>query len=316
MKLSNEQLINYKNRIKFSSEDKKKYQDQIDNLISRLETKIAEQIEVKVIKVRQAGSWRKGTIIKPKDDVAIDIDLVFFLNIEPQDYHVLHHANDQMLPILKSVYPQKKDSDFWDNPRTAGLQFIDSGLKVDIVPVGKTRDPEYVAQPDKDSSVCYTSPKKQLEFITARKDANPNFATVVRILKKWRNFHDVKLSSFGIELIVAYLDINKGVETDIHESILRFFRLVSKKQFPVLLFNAKYGTYQHDGSHVYIADPTHEENNVVASVSNLEWSLVRIKADAAFETLLLAEEETYIGVTTDLWKEIFGPDFNINPTEN
>lgn len=316
MNLNNLQLTNYKDRIKFSKEDKQKYQTQIDHLISSIETKILEHIDVRVTKVLQSGSWKKGTIIKPKDGVPIDIDLIFFLNIESHEYSVLHQANDSVIHILKSIYPQKNDEDFWDNPRTAGLEFVTSGLNVDIVPVGKTNDPDYVAQPDKDSGVYFTSPKKQLEFISNRKLANVNYTTIVRILKKWRNVQDVKLSSFAIELIVAYLDINKGVQTDIQEAILRFFRLVSKKKFPVLLFNAPYGSYQHDGSHVYIADPTHEENNVVKSVSNLEWNLVRIKADSAFETLLLAEEEEYITPTIDLWKEVFGVDFNIDPIEN
>lgn len=313
MNLNNSQLINYKDRIKFSTKDKEKYQPQIDNLIFSIESKIPEQIDTKVIKVLQSGSWRKGTILKPKDDVPVDIDLVFFLDIESHDYYTLHQANDLVLPILKSIYSQKKDEDFWDSLKTAGLEFIDSGLNVDIVPVGKTRYTDYVAQPDGSSQVYYTSPKKQLEFVSDRKTANSNYTTIVRLLKKWRNFQDVKLSSFAIELIIAHLDIYKEVQVNIQEAILRFFRLVSKKQFPVCLFDAPYVNYKHDGSHVYIADPTNTENNVVKTVSNLEWNLIRIKADSAFETLLLADEEEYITPTTDLWKEIFGEDFNIDP---
>lgn len=316
MNLTNAQLINYKDRIKFSKEEKKKYQDQIDYLVSSVESKIREQVDTRVLRVLQAGSWKKGTMIKPKDDVPIDIDLVFFLNIDSDSYETLHQTKDLLLPILKSIYHQKSDDDFWANTKTSGLEFIESGLNVDIVPVGKTSDENYVAQPDENGAIYFTSPDKQLEFISGRKTANINYTTIVRILKKWRNVQDVKLSSFAIELIVAYLDINKGVVSDIQEAILRFFRIVSKKQFPVLLFNAKYGTYSDDGSHVYIADPTYEENNIVKNVSNTEWSLVRIKADSAFETLLLAEEEENTSATVDLWKEVFGSDFNIDPIQN
>ncbi len=316
MKLNNSQLINYKDRIKFSRDDKIKYQTQIDNLVSSIESKILEHVDVRVLKVLQSGSWKKGTIIKPKDNVSIDIDLVFFLDITSDEYYLLHQTRDLLVPILKSVYPNKNDSDFWVNPKTAGLEFVSSGLNVDIVPVGKTNDSDYVAQPDSDSDIYFTSPTKQLEFISNIKNSNPNYTTIVRILKKWRNVQGVKLSSFAIELIVAYLDLNNGVQSDIYEAILRFFRLISKKVFPVLLFNAKYGTYKHDGSHVYIADPTYEENNIMKNVSNLDWGMIRIKADGAFETLLLAEEEEYISTTVDLWKEVFGINFNINPLEN
>ena len=312
MKLNNSQLINYKDKIKFSNEDKKKHQDQIDYLVSSVESKIKEHVDTKVLKVLQSGSWKKGTIIKPMDDTPIDIDLVFYLDIGYDDYSTLHRANDLILPILKSIYPQKNDAEFWNNTKTAGLEFVTSGLNVDIVPVGKTNNSDYVAQPSENQTIYYTSPTKQLEFISDRKNANPNYSTIVRILKKWKNFHGVNLPSFAIELIIAHLEINKGVEIDIYESILRFFRLVSKKQFPVLLFNAPQGSYQEDGSHVYIADPTYEENNIVKSITDLEWNQIRIKADTAFETLLLAEEEEYITTTIDLWKEVFGPDFNID----
>ncbi len=316
MNLSNTQLINFKDRIQFTTEDKKKFQPQIDHLVSSITSHIAEETDTRVIKVLQCGSWKKGTILKPKDDVPVDIDLVFFLDIDHADVNSLKKANDFILPILKSIYPQKNTEDFWDSEKTAGIEFVASGLNVDIVPVSRTDYDEYVAQPDKYAGLYFTSPKKQLEFISERKEENANFSAIVRILKKWRNFNEVKLSSFAIELIVAHLDIEKGVESNIQEAILNFFRLVSKKQLPVILFDVPFGTYQHDGSHAYIADPTNQENNVVKNITNLDWNRIRIKADTAFDTLLLAEEQDHITPTTDLWQEVFGPNFNINSIEN
>lgn len=318
MKLTNNQLLNYVARIKFTAEDKKKFQPQIDNLVSSVKQKIVEMTDTNVVRVLQCGSWKKGTILKPKDDVPIDIDLVFFLNIEHGDIESLEQAHDYILPILKSIYSQKDDDDFWTNPKTAGIEFIDSGLNVDVVPVGKTGDQDYVAQPDPNSvsGVYFTSPDKQLSFISKRKEENTSFSAIVRLIKKWRNFNDIGLSSFAIELIVAHLDMEKGVEADIHEAILRFFKLVSKKQIPIILFDVPYGAYQHDGSHVYIADPTNQENNVVKNMTNLEWNLIRIDANRAFDTLLLAEEEEHITTVYELWKEVFGTTFNIDPIEN
>ncbi len=312
MKLNNSQLINFKERIKFSDEDKKYYQPQIDNLISSIQSKIDEHTDTNVKKVLQAGSWRKGTIIKPMDDKPIDIDLVFFLDIDFSNYSTFQEINSLMIPILKKIYPQKKDEDFWNNPKTAGLEFIASGLNVDIVPVRETNVADYVQQPDAHNNKYFTSPKKQLQFISDRKAANTNFTTTVRILKKWKNVHGLVLSSFAIELIVSYLDINFGVENSIEESILRFFKLVSKKQFPVITFNAPYGTYKPDYSNVYIADPTYNENNVTKYISNEEWNLIKTKANTAFDTLFLADEEEYITPTVTLWKEVFGTEFNID----
>ncbi|CAM1370539.1 conserved hypothetical protein [Tenacibaculum litopenaei] len=312
MKLNNTQLINFKERIKFSNEDKKKYQSQIDNLISSIQSKINELTDTNVLKVLQAGSWRKGTIIKKMDDNPVDIDLVFFLNVDISNYGTFQEINQLMIPILKLIYPNKNDEDFWDNPKTAGLEFIASGLNVDIVPVRETDVEDYVQQPDINNNRFFTSPKNQLKFISERKETNSNFSTIVRILKKWKNFQEIKLSSFAIELIVAHLDLTEDVETTIEESLLRFYKFIGQKTFPIITFNAPYGNYKADNSCIYIADPTFNENNVTKYVSNNDWEDIREKANIAFDTILLADEEEYITPTIDLWKEIFGSEFNIN----
>lgn len=312
MKLNNTQLINFKERIKFSDEDKRKYQLQIDNLISSIQAKIDERTDTTVIKVLQAGSWKKGTIIKPLDETPIDIDLVFFLDIDFSNYSTFQEINKLMIPILKSIYPQKNSDDFWSNPKTAGLEFIASGLNVDIVPVRETNVADYVQQPDAYNNKFFTSPKLQLKFISDRKIANPNFSTIVRILKKWKNFQGISLSSFAIELILSHLEIAYGVETNIEESLLRFFKLLGKKQFPTITFNAPYGTYKPDGSFVYIADPTYNENNVTRYLTKNDWDLIREKANIAFDTLILSDEEEYTTPTISLWKELFGNEFNVD----
>lgn len=311
MKLNNTQLINFKERIKFSDEDKKYYQSQIDNLVSSIQAKIDEHTDTFVVKVLQAGSWRKGTIIKPFDDNPIDIDLVFFLNIDYSNYQTFQEINKLMIPILKKIYPNKNDDEFWNNPKTAGLEFIASGLNVDIVPVRETNVPDYVQQPDTHNNKYFTSPKNQLKFIADRKTANTNFTTIVRILKKWKNFQEISLSSFATELIVSYLDLNNGIETSIEESLLRFFKLLGKKQFPKILFDAPYGNYKDDGSYIYISDPTYNENNITRYITKEEWTIIRKKANIAFDTLIFADEEEYLTPTIVLWKEVFGTEFNI-----
>ena len=312
MKFNNTQLINFKERIKFSNDDKKKYQPQIDNLISSIQKQINEFTDTNVVKVLQAGSWRKGTIIKKLDNNPVDIDLVFFLNIDFSNYDTFQEINKLIIPLIKNIYPNKNDDDFWDNPKTAGLEFISSGLNVDIVPVRETNVEDYVEQPDISNNKFFTSPKNQLKFISERKENNTNFSTIVRILKKWKNFQEIKLSSFAIELIVAYLDLTFGIENNIEESLLRFFKLLGKRQFPIITFNAPYGKYKSDGNHIYIADPTFNENNITKYISKDEWKNVREKANLVFDTILLADEEEHITPTVDLWKEIFGNEFNIN----
>jgi hypothetical protein len=217
-----------------------------------------------------------------------------------------------MIPILKMIYPNKNNNDFWDNPKTAGLEFIASGLNVDIVPVREVNVTDYVQQPDINNNKFFTSPKNQLKFISERKETNSNFSTIVRVLKKWKNFQELKLSSFAIELIVAHLDLTFGIENNIEESLLRFFKLLGKKEFPVITFNAPYGKYSSDGSYIYIADPTYNENNVTKYLNKNDWDSIKDTANIAFETILLADEEEFITPTLELWKEVYGNEFNIN----
>ena len=120
------------------------------------------------------------------------------------------------------------------------------------------------------------------------------------------------MSSFAIELILSHLEIAYGVETNIEESLLRFFKLLGKKQFPTITFNAPYGTYKPDGSFVYIADPTYNENNVTRYLTKNDWDLIREKANIAFDTLILSDEEEYNTPTISLWKELFGNEFNVD----
>ena len=187
MNYSNQDLLNFVEKIKFKREDKAKYQSQIDYLVSNLSQNIQENTDTKVLKILQSGSWKKGTILKPKDDNPVDIDLVFFLDIDFNNYSTFQKINILIVSFLKKIYPNKKEDDFWENPKTSGVEFRVSGLNVDIVPVREAPEvglKDYVEQPDKNYKRFITSPEGQLKFIRRRKEENPNFTSIVRILKK------------------------------------------------------------------------------------------------------------------------------------
>jgi ABC-type uncharacterized transport system YnjBCD substrate-binding protein len=101
-------------------------------------------------------------------------------------------------------------------------------LEIDIVPVVPLKNPkEYVWQPQRGGSgeKYVTSVTKQLAFAANRRSANDYYTSIVRALKWWRNYKELDdLSSFTIELIVSYLEINKGIEKGIEEGIIRFFK--------------------------------------------------------------------------------------------
>ncbi|MCC5612568.1 hypothetical protein LC612_39215 [Nostoc sp. CHAB 5834] len=319
MKLSNQQLINFVNTIKFSTTDKSYYKDQIENLIEQVDLYLTANSTMSVKKVIQCGSWRKSTILRPNLNNILDIDLAFYIDISKiEDINDFHELNSKIVELLIKIYPTKSKDDFKENVKTANVKFLTSGLSVDIVPVidvppGKVNGlSNYVYQPDSKTYNFYiTSIRNQINFIVERKKDNTSFTSIVRILKEWKNVKNLNLSSFSIELIISYLDLSKGVITNIEEALLRFFTLISNKNFPKIIFNAPYGEVTNDGSVVYITDPTNKSNNVTKYISAADWKVISNEAEKALDTLSYAQEKTYIGDTIGLWKEIFDSSFTI-----
>ena len=315
MKLTNAQLYNYVERIKFSREDKQKYQPQIDTLKENVTKYISKHTDCKVIKILQSGSWKKGTILAPKDGVELDIDLVFFIDMGTATQWEVRQLNEDIKNFLFDIYPNKTEDDFWDSPKTAGVVFRGTGLSFDIVPVVPINTESYVWQPEKGTrGHYYTSIEGQLKFNSDLKDQNNNYAAIVRILKKWKSKHDLKLSSFSIEIIQGWLDCIKGYDLSIEDAVIRFLDWLGRYEFPHVAFKTsildKINTTSRGA--IYVADPTNRNNNTAEYLSEDDWNTIQNKAREDYEKLVYAQELEFKGETVELWKEVFGTSFNID----
>lgn len=158
-----------------------------------------------------------------------------------------------------------------------------------------------------------TSVDKQLDFISKIKIKHPNFSSIVRILKSWRNYKELELSSFSIELAVANLLIEGRTSgSSMNQAVITFFECFGNRNPIEVYFSGAIGP--RTGSAPWIADPTNNENNTVR-LSDSEWDEVVEVAENGFETLSYAQVVRETGKTLDLWKEIFGPSFNIHEQE-
>lgn len=325
MKLDNNQLLHFVNKIKLQSENMQKYRDQIANLKSKLEDKIKndESTGMKVSKYLLAGSWKKHTILKATGDNPIDIDLVLFVTGDDNIKNDLKKLHDYIVKYLEEIYPNKdikRDVDAEGHTKSIKIRFTSSGLEVDIVPVVPLTQPErYVWQPQRGGGGTYiTSVENHLDFSLDLRKNNPNYTAIVRALKWWRNHKELDptedeggLSSYAIELIVAYLDENKGVESNIEEAIIRFFQFVSSSNFPVIKFNHAINNVPYYSTPIYISDDTNNENNAAKKIDNAKWDEIFEEAEEAFDTLNIAQSRNNEGATIEEWKSIFGPTFNI-----
>ena len=325
MKLRNNELAHFVNKIKLQRDNMPKYRDQLNNLKSRLENKIKDDDSngLKVTKYLLAGSWKKHTILKATGDNPIDIDLVLFVTGNDNIQNDLKKLHDYLVEYLQEIYPTKdihRDVDAEGNTKSITIRFKSSGLEVDIVPVVPLSEPEnYVWQPQRGGGGKYlTSIKNHLDFSLNLRKANPSYTSIVRILKSWKNYKELKpygneggISSYAIELIVAFLDKTKGVESNIEEALIRFFQFVSEPTFPEIHFSHAIYSIPYYNTPIYIADDTNNENNAARKINNSKWEEIREEANEAFDTLNLAQERNNEGDTISDWKIVFGPTFNI-----
>lgn len=321
MQLTNTELKRFVRRIKLKRLNMAKYRDQLTHLKDKLEKKIKEDERnaIRVTKFIIAGSWKKHTILRRTGDHPIDIDLVLYVEGDENLTKDLKKLHDFVYEYLTAIYPTKdieRDVDVEGNTKSIKIKFIGSGLEVDIVPVVPLESPAgYELQPQRGGGGKYiTSINGQLAFACARYNANHSYNAIVRCLKWWRNFKELKpeLSSFTIELIVAHLDLQEGIETNIEEAIIRFFRFVSDSDFPVISFKGAINSVPAFTTPIFVADPTNNDNNAAKKMSAISWEDVRKEANNAFEALNYAQSINTQGSTIDEWKTVFGPSFNID----
>lgn len=327
MRLTNTELTNFIDKIKLDPANMPKYRTQVYNLIEKLEAKIKNDTRtgLKVTRSQITGSWAKRTILRHTGENPIDVDLVLYVAGDEDLKNDLKKIHEFIVEYLEEIYPSMDDSqiDADLNSKSIKLIFAASGLEMDIVPVIEISNPkEFVLQPQRGGGGkrYMTSISKQLEFAKICKEKNQNYNSIVRAIKWWRNYKELKptaddggLSSFVIELIVSHLDINEKVETEIEVGIIRFFRFLSDPNFPIITFSKAINSIPASfDSSIYVADPTNNDNNTSKKVDDLIWKEIIKEANDAFDSLHIAQAKINLGDTIDEWKHVFGPSFNIN----
>ncbi|HMM80499.1 MAG TPA: CBASS oligonucleotide cyclase [Pyrinomonadaceae bacterium] len=327
MRLSNIELRNFIKRIKLPADQMGPFRDQMNNLRDRLSDKIDEDDKtgIRVTKFLIAGSWKKHTILRPSGDHPIDIDLVLFVEGDQSLANDLESLHDFIVEYLQAIYPTKdiaRDTDAEGKTKSIKVKFIGTGMELDIVPVVPLdAPPEYVWQPERGGGGKYiTSIAGQLAFFATRRRFNPSITGIVRAIKWWRNYKELKpskfepgLSSYAIELIASYLDLTKGVEENIEEAIIRFFQFVATSDIKTISFAMAINSVAQFQTPIFIGDPTNNENNVAKKLTDQKWQEIREDTFTAWEALNIAQARNNQGDTAEEWKSVFGPSFSIKP---
>ena len=312
VELNDQQILRFVERIKLPRDRRADYSGQIDTLKGRVTKAINALPNTKVTRVRRAGSWKKDTTLRPRGDMPLDVDLVFFVDVDEDTAFDSESLREEIIAVLREAYPNKPAEDFTNGNKTVGIVFRGSGLEIDIVPFipDKGRS-SYGKQPRKrlNSGNFRTSVDKQLDFISGIKGQWGNFTAAVRMVKWWKNKLELDLPSFAVELIFAYLAKNNRVGSKsltLEHALIEFFEFVSADSRIQIEFPGAIGDSLavSDGVAV-IADPTNNENNVMERTALSDWNEITGKACEAFETISYAQKVKGDQNTIDLWREVF-----------
>lgn len=312
--LTNTELRYYDSEVlRLPRETRKTYHEQVDRLIAALSKSVGSRTSIKITKVVKAGSFAKFTILRKSTDDPVDVDVVFYLSGEDKDAATFESLSNEIFKLLVDLYPQKSVEDFEIQKRAATVNFKGTGLSVDIVPVIVIpEEPGFGWQFASDGTKTKTCAPCQIGFVKARKDADSDFRTLVRLGKKWKNYAEIKpLKSFHVELIFAHLQDTKGKPTSIQQRFLDFLLFIAQTELRTAIsFPENGGTVGKFSDPVVIIDPVNGSNNTAARISEGERASIVAVATEAWEAAHFASSESDLAV----WKELFGPKFKV--TEN
>ena len=302
-------------RLKLPKGKRSEYIAQVDILIERFERLASEAPDIGVKTFRKTGSLWKGTILRPRAGVNPDADVAVYIDVA-QTPNVVDDLHGRIRRLLIKAYPTKSGTDFTVQPRTLGIEFIASGLNVDLVPVIPTdAENDYGYQPSSQGGpLVLTSIPGQLAFINTHKAAYKDWTGVVRLLKRWRNQHDVPLRSFAIELLVSYLQDTQGSPSSIEVGLSRFWLFAARDIASTVVAFSKaqggQGTRNYGTSPVVVVDPVNPDNNVTFRITKAEAAGIADAAREAWELLNEARTTASKGATLDHLRVILGNDFD------
>lgn len=312
MALTNTQIRYYDHNVLRLPQDKRQeYNAQVDRLITNVRQRLHEHTEFRIARVIKAGSFAKHTILrKLATGDKLDVDVAFYLEDRDINQETYETLGDDINGFLVAAYPNKSVEDFTIQKRAATVSFVGSGLDVDIVPVVEIADRDgYGWQYGTDGTRVLTCVPGQLAFIAERKRRDGDFRALVRLAKRWRNYHDVSgLKSYAIELLTAHLLDQNGSAMPVEERFRRFLLYIVQSELKEAISFSE--TPQPLGAFsdpVVIIDPINGENNVAGRIEESERQGIVESARESYEAAHFASTENDL----ELWKEVFGPKFRV-----
>ncbi|MFD0535229.1 nucleotidyltransferase [Actinomadura luteofluorescens] len=158
-------------KVNVPKEEAKERRRQVNYLRERLEDYIAGHPDFDLVKLRASGSTAKHTAIRRRSGTGSDADVAAYLRTTDTGIEVstmLSWLRDRCIEVYGAT---KEADDFKPSDHAVGITMRGSGLKIDVVPVLHTGEPDdrgYLVTSD--GIKVLTSVTLHLQFIQTRKD--------------------------------------------------------------------------------------------------------------------------------------------------
>jgi hypothetical protein len=265
--------------------------------------------EFGLIEILNSGSVAKKTAITPLNDV----DVAVLLRPGDVPTYQLPDLLKYVRDLLVTAYHPKAQEDYSITRHAVRVEFRDSRLAVDVVPIIPHPEKErFALLPTRGSGEwVLTSIPLHLEFIRECSREHPDFLELVRLVKWWRREQGVHFKSFLIELLWAHLLRTRQVaKGDLHEALLGFFGYIVRTELrETVSFDGDHERSEAASAPVRVSDPVNPSNNVAAAIDPARRDQLVRACREAFEALAAAQTAPTAMVARTNYQRVFGPRF-------
>jgi tRNA nucleotidyltransferase (CCA-adding enzyme) len=298
-------------RVNLPKDLAQKHRDHVNRLRERLQKHVEDNPSFSLVKMLHAGSVAKGTALRNVND----LDVAVYVKREDAPEKDLV---SWLAERLREANPNMNPDQFTVNEHCVTIEFRGAGLDVDVVPVlyeGAKDDVGFLI--DKHGNRMKTSIPRHLDFIRSRKEKNPQYAQVVRLVKWWaaqqKKDASFKCKSFMIELILAHLS-DKGIDiSDFPQAMQAFFDyIVTSRLKKRISFSDYYPASSlpgPTGNPIEIFDPVNPLNNVTCLYSASDRDRLVAAAESAADAISEARYSDTKGRAVECWQLVLGPSF-------
>lgn len=312
------------NKVNVPSPEAKERRRQVNYLRERLDEYIAAHPDFDLVKLRASGSTAKHTAIRRKSGNGSDADVAAYLRVGDPGVDVstvLAWLQERCMEVYGKT---KVAEDFKPSDHAVGITMRGSGLKIDVVPVLYTGEPDDRGYLVTSGGVkVLTSVTLHLQFLKTRKDkAGDGYRELIRLLKAWireskQTDPELRCKSFLIELLVAHLWDNgwngKPLQVDDYpaaiEQVLAYIVRTGLKTPIVFTDYYKADEVEATTEPIQIWDPVNPENNAACGYSELDRQRLVNHARTTLDTITMAAYASTKSEAVDAWRELFGPTF-------